>query len=197
MLTTPWISRLAALLLLGVVLAAGYGFILAPVVAAYADTAQAIADARDRLAHYQRLAAMRPALARQMTEIEKRQAPQGYYLSGSTDALAAAELQDHLNQVIAAHGGTGRSLQPLSGEDEHGFRRVTVRVQLTATMDSLFHIVYALEASTPLLFIENISIQDPARLPIAEDDDWSASPPQETMLSVGFDLYGYQPVEVR
>ena len=198
MLTTPWISRLAALLLLAVVVAAGYEFILAPVIAAYADTAQAIADDRDRLEHLQRLAATRPALAKQMAEIEKRQAPKGYYLSGRTDAQAAAELQDHLNQVIAANGGTGRSIQPLPGVDEHGFQRVTVRVQLTATIESLFHIVYALEAGTPLVFIENISIQGRATLPIAEEDgETNASAKEEPALAVGFDLYGYLPVEVK
>jgi general secretion pathway protein M len=197
MLTTPWISRLAALLLLGVLLAAGYEFILAPVVAAYADTAQAISDTRDRLAHYQRLGAMRPMLAKQMAEIEKRQAPQGYYLSGSTDALAAAELQDRLNRVIAANGGTVNSIQPLSGTDERGFRRVTVGVEMTATTNSLFHIFYALEAGTPLVFIENISIQGWTSLSMAKKASAKAQAPEEPELDVEFDLYGYLPVEVK
>ena len=44
MLTTPWISRLAALLLLAVVAAAAYQLVVGPVVNAYADTRQAVAD---------------------------------------------------------------------------------------------------------------------------------------------------------
>jgi len=197
MVTTPWIRRLAALLLLGVVLAAGYEFILAPIVAAFADTAQAISDTRDSLAHYQRLGAMRPMLAKQMAEIERRQAPQGYYLSGSTDALAAAELQDRLNRVIAANGGSLNSIQPLPGTDERGFRRVTVGVEMTATINSLFHIFYALEAGTPLVFIENISIQGWTSLSIAKNASASAQAPEEPELDVEFDLYGYLPVEVK
>jgi general secretion pathway protein M len=197
MLRTPWISRLAALLLLGVMLVAGYAFILAPVVAAYADTAQAISDARDQLAHYQRLAAMRLVLAKRMAEIEERQAPEAYYLSGRTDALAAAELQDHLNRVIAVNGGTVTSMQPLSGADERGFRRVTVGIQATATANSLFHIFYALEAGTPLVFIGNISIQGPANLAVVEDADAGAPAPEEPVLNVEFELYGYLQVETK
>jgi len=194
MLTTPWISRLAALLLLAVVAAAGYQFLVAPIVAAYAGTDQAIADARERLEHFQRLAATRPALAAQMAALLQRQAPHGYYLTGGTDALSAVALQDRLKQVIGANGGTTRSIQPLPGVDEHGFRRVTVRVQLTATTESLFHIVYALEAGAPVVFIENIDAQSRAVLRTAERAGAKA-PPEEPMLTVAFDLYGYLPLE--
>jgi hypothetical protein len=194
MLTTPWISRLAALLLLAVIAAAGYEFFVAPILAAYADTDQAIADARERLDHFQRLAASQPALAAQMATLVQRQAPHGYYLSGGTDALSAVALQDRLKQVIGANGGTTRSVQPLPGVDEHGFRRVTVRVQLTATTESLFRIVYALESGAPVVFIENIDAQSRAVLRTA-DRTGAKAPPEEPMLTVAFDLYGYLPIE--
>jgi general secretion pathway protein M len=194
MMTTPWISRLAALLLLAVVAAAGYEFFVAPIVAAYADTNQAIADARERLEHFQRLAATRPALAAQMAALVQRQAPHGYYLSGGTDAISAVALQDRLKQVIGVNGGTTRSIQPLPGVDEHGFRRVTVRVQLTATTESLFHIVYALEAGAPVVFVENLDVQSRAVLRPA-DGTRKKAPPEEPLLTVAFDLYGYLPIE--
>jgi general secretion pathway protein M len=196
MLTTPWISRLAALLLLAVVAAAAYQLVVGPVVDAYADTRQAVADARDRLEHYERLAATRPALAAEMTALVQRQAPHGYYLSGGTDALAAVALQDRLKQVIGANGGTTRSIQPLPGVDEHGFRRVTVRVQLTSTTEALFHIFYALEAGSPIVFIENIDIQSRAVLRTA-DRSGAPPPPEEPVLTIAFDLYGYLPIEAK
>ena len=196
MLTTPWISRLVALLLLFVVMAAAYVFVIDPLIAAYAKTSEAIADTRAYLERVERLAAMRPSLAKQVAELDHRGGSQGYYLSGGTDALAAAALQDRLKQVIDANGATLRSIQPLAGMDEQSFRRVTVRVQMTATTESLFHIVYMLEAGTPLVFIANIGIQNRMmrRTTISAD---GSELTQEPILTVGFDLYGYLPLEAK
>jgi general secretion pathway protein M len=196
MLTTPWISRLVALSLLLAVMAAAYVFVIDPLVVAYAETDDAIADTRVYLQHVERLGATRPALAKQMAQLDRRHRSQGYYLSGGTDALAAAALQDRLKQVIDANGGTLRSIQPLPGMDEQGFRRVTVRVQMTATTESLFRTVYMLEAGTPLVFIENIGIQNRMvrRTKIQTDDSELT---QEPILTVGFDLYGYLPLEAK
>jgi general secretion pathway protein M len=196
MLTTPWISRLVALLLLLMVMAAAYAFVIDPLVIAYAETDDAIADTRAYLQHVERVGATRPALAKQMAEFERRHRSQGYYLRGGTDALAAAALQDRIKQVIDANGGTLRSSQPLPGMDEQGFRRVTVRVQMTATTESLFRTVYTLEAGTPLVFIENIGIQNRTvrRTKLPTDDSELA---QEPILTVGFDLYGYLPGEAK
>jgi len=196
MLTTPWISRLVALLLLLAGMAAAYVFVIDPLVVAYAETDDAIADTRVYLQHVERLGATRPALAKQMAELDRRHGTRGYYLSGGTDALAAVALQDRLKQIIDANGGSLRSIQPLAGMDEQGFRRVTVRVQMTATTESLFRTVYLLEAGTPLVFIENIGIQNRmARRTTIQTDDSELT--QEPILTVGFDLYGYLPLEAK
>lgn len=196
MLTTPWISRLVALSLLLMVMAATYVFVIEPLVVAYAETDDAIADTRAYLQHVERVGATRPALAKQMAEFEHRHRSQGYYLRGGTDALAAAALQDRLNKVIDANGGTLRSIQPLPGMDEQGFRRVTVRVQMTATTESLFRTVYTLEAGKLLVFIENIGIQNRMVRRTKIQTDHSELT-QEPILTVGFDLYGYLPLEAK
>src|SRR5262247_1922095 len=125
MFTTPWISRLVALLLVFVVMTAAYGFVIDPLVVAYAETDEAIADTRASLERVERLGAMRPGLAKQVAELDQRDGSQNYYLSGGTDALAAVALQDRLKQAIDTNGATLRSIQPLPGIDEHSFRRVT------------------------------------------------------------------------
>jgi general secretion pathway protein M len=194
MFTAKWISRLAALSLLVVVLAAIYSFVVEPTITAYAGADQAIAEANEQLEHFERLAATRPALSEQMAELKQRQASQGFYLSGGTDALAAAALQDRLKSVIEGNGGTVRSIQPLAGVDEQGFRRVTVRVQFTASTESMFRTVYALEAGTPLVFIEGLEIQ--SRIPRPSRDS-VGEPSPEPVLTAGFNLYGYLPVEAK
>jgi general secretion pathway protein M len=140
------------------------------------------------------LAAVRPILAKQVEQSATEQASQGYYLSGGTDALVAAGLQDRVNALVAGTGGSLRSIQPMPGIDEQGFRRITLRVQMTATIETLFETLYALEAGKPVLFIENLDIQSRlVRRQSSERDD------QQTLdapsLTVGFDLSGYMPIE--
>jgi hypothetical protein len=67
---------------------------------------------------------------------------------------------------------------------------------MTATTESLFRTVYMLEAGTPLVFIENIGIQNRMvrRTKIQTDDSELT---QEPILTVGFDLYGYLPLEAK
>ena len=194
MFTTPWISRLAALLLLLLVIGAVYGFVLEPIIIGYSETDQKIAEARDQISRYQRLAAMRPGLSKQVEQSASQAMSRSYYLSGSTDALAAAGLQDRVNALIAGKGGSLRSTQPMPGVDEEQFRRITLRVQMTGTTEALFETLYALEAGTPLLFVENLDIQSGA-VRKRTQGAVAQSAPDAPMLSVGFDLSGYMPIE--
>lgn len=194
MFSTPWISRLAALLLLIVAIAGAYLFILEPIIVGYGETDRRIEEVREQLSRYQRLAAARPALERQMQQVATDRTSDGYYLSGGTDALVAAELQDRVNVLVEAKGGSLRSIQPMAGIDEQGFRRITLRVQMTATIEALFETLYALEVGTPMLFVENLDIQSRS-IRRQSDDTGSQEVPDAPLLTVGFDLSGFMPIE--
>lgn len=194
MFTTPWISRLVALLLLIVAIAAVYSFILDPIIVGYGETDRRIEKVREQLSRYQRLAAARPALERQMRQAASERTSDGYYLSGGTDALAAAGLQDRVNALVGAKGGLLRSIQPMAGVDEQGFRRITLRVQMTATIEVLFETLYTLESGTPMLFIENLAIQSRA-IRRRSDETGEQVVPEAPVLTVGFDLSGFMPIE--
>jgi len=168
-----------------------YVLVVEPVVSAYIDTAREIADGRDELAHLQHLVALRPQLIQQVNALERRQDSNGYYLAGGTDALAAVALQDRVKEVAGSGGAAVRSMQPLAGTDQQGFRRVTVRVQLTATTDALFQVLYALEAGRPLVFVDNLDVQN--RSVPMQYQDRDSSQPEDPTLVVAFDIYGYLP----
>jgi general secretion pathway protein M len=192
--STPWISRLTALLLLVVAIAAVYSFIVEPIVVGYGETDGRIEEVREQLSRYQRLAAVRPALEQRMQQSATHQASQSYYLSGGTDALVAAELQDRVNALIEAKGGSLRSIQPMPGIDDQGFRRITLRVQMTATIEALFETLYGLEAGTPMLFVESLDVQSRSVLRRNNDAD-GTDVPEAPVLTVGFDLSGFMPIE--
>lgn len=188
MIMPAWIGRVLALALLVAVIGFFYYVVLIPLRESYAETDRAVAEARDLLARYGWLAAGRADLEAQVKELQERQSTQGNYLSGGTDALAAADLQERVNAIITANGGTLRSIQVLPAEDESGYRRVAMRLQVTSTTAALFNIVFALEAETPLLFIDNFDVQARRKRRTSTEQDQ-----QETILTIGLDLFGYLP----
>jgi|SRR5262245_18379365 len=190
MFTTPWLSRAAALLLLATVLAAAYVWIVAPIAAAYARTEAAIADTRELVDRYDRLAAARPALEAQLAAIAEKPDTAAYYLTGATDALAAAALQARVTALVEQSGATLLSIQTLATTEERGLRRVAIRLQMTAETSPLVRVLHGLETGIPLLFVDNLEMQGQAAL-TADPDAEPASVP----LTVGFDLYGFMAPE--
>ena len=188
MFTTPWLSRAAALLLLAVVFAAAYVWIVGPIVTAYADTEADIADTSALVERYDRLAASRAGLEAQLAAIEQKPDTAAYYLSGATDALAAAALQARVTTLVEGSGATLLSVQTLTTTEDRGLRRVAIRLQLTAEIAPLVRVLHGLETGIPLLFVDNLEVQSQAA-PTIDQGAAQASAP----LIVGFDLYGYLP----
>jgi general secretion pathway protein M len=186
---------LAAVLLLVAAIEAAYVLLVEPIAIGHREANQAIEEVNDQLSHFQRLAAMRPVLANQLDQLAAEQGSGTYYLSGGgTDALAAAGLQDRVSALVDGSGGSLRSIQPMSGVDEQGFRRITLRIQMTATIEALFETIYTLETGTPVLFVENLDIH--SRFTRRRNSQVGAQEaPEAPLLIVGFDLSGYMPLD--
>jgi general secretion pathway protein M len=188
MLTTPWISRAVAVLLLVSVIAAIYLWAVEPLVAAYSRTDEAIVEARTMVERFDRLGAARAKLMQQAATLDKGETTTVYYLTGGTDAVAAAALQEQVKSLIESSGGTVGSMQTLPTREEQRLQRVALRLQMTATMPSLFHVLHGLETGVPLLFLDNLDIQ--GRLRQLPQDGVQE---QEPVLTIGFEVYGYLP----
>jgi general secretion pathway protein M len=192
-----WSGRAAALGLAVAAVGAIYLLAVAPLVGAYRSTDGAVAQAGRMLVRYSEIASRRAALAAQLDELVARQAASGVYLSGETDALAGAALQEGVGATIEAHGGKLRSIQILPVSDDGDFKRVSVRVQLTAALVPLQRILHGLESGRPFVFIDNLEIKTrrarrsrrSRRAKAAKAA--TAAPTTDPTLEVRFDLYGY------
>jgi general secretion pathway protein M len=188
-----WIGRAAAILLLMAVIGSAYLFVVPPILANYSDNKAAIADARGLLGRYQHLAAARPELEAQIAQLEQGRGAQGTYLTGSTDALAAAELQNRVKGIIDANGGKLRSIQSVAGKADGDFQPVTIRVQLVAPIAALQSTLYQLESTKPYLFLGNVDVSARRARRRTRNAPAETADPQ---LTVRFDLYGYREPEV-
>ncbi len=185
-----WASRTVALALLIGIAAAIYSLIVDPLMRAYRETDAAIAQASISLARYEAIAGSGSQFEAQLDRLEQHQARSGIYLTGATDALAAAKLQEKVSATIQEIGGNLRSIQILPVESDGDFRRVAVRVRINARIEPLFRILYSLEAGEALLFINNLDIKADRRRRRDKGN------PDDPTLSVRFDLFGYLKPEV-
>jgi general secretion pathway protein M len=182
---SPQMRRFLAWALLAAVLALPYLLIIRPVIAHYQETAETISQRQELLARYRQIAAGRSAFEERLIQLQDDALQAGAYLSGDSEALVAAELQNQVRTLIEAEGGRLESTQILPGTDENGFRRVTIRVRMTADIDSLFRIAYALEGGQPYLFIDSIDIN--AR----QARTGRVISGEEGAMTVGCDVFGY------
>lgn len=182
---TPRLSRLLALALLVVVIAVPYLAVVRPyleTLAANRETIREQAALRDR---YLGLAANDAALDERLADLgDETDGGESAYLEGASEALVAADLQNRVKTVVQDNGGVLNSTQILDPTSESGFRRLTVRVRMSASTEALYKILYDFEAQRPFLFIDNIDINARTiRMPDRE---------RETVeLIVSFDLFGF------
>lgn len=121
-------------------------------------------------------------------EALKAREPRKLFLKGTTAALAAAELQDVVKQAVEAQGGRVISVQGLANKEESGYRVSAATFQLNVNNVNLRRVLHALEAHTPYLFIDNVSIRSHT------PPGWRPPPgTPEPDLFVQFDASGLAP----
>lgn len=181
-----WVHRVAALGVLLAVLGLAYAVLVAPVLASYDDTRQRLTEQRELLSRYLAVAGGREALERRVQQLSQRQAGSGAFLSGKTEALAAAALQDRVRSIMQRAGGDVRSIQNLPSESRNGLTRIGLRVQVVATIRDVRNILHELETGRPLLFVEDLNLR--GRLTRGEDN----MPTVQHNLLVRMSLVGYR-----
>ncbi len=91
-------------------------------------------------------------------------------LDGETTGIAGANLQKLLSGLVLAHGGDATSFQILPPKEDGNLVRIPMSLSISVGIDGLRDIVHGLETSTPLIFIDDITIR-------AEQDDFHAPDP--------------------
>ncbi len=177
------LRRAAALGLLVAVAVAVHLALVAPLLRAWSEAGQDILRTREQL---DTLAALAGAADRLRSALAEREAAvgevPGHYRAAS-DTLVAVQVQDRVKQAVERAGGTLASLRVLPTGEDGPFRRVTLRVQVAATLAGLQRCLHELEASRPYLVLDNLSVTAPAA-PASASLPTAADPP----LTIRFDL---------
>ncbi|MGH8354868.1 MAG: type II secretion system protein GspM [Pseudomonas sp.] len=185
------VRQLLAVLILLVLVGLLLWLVIAPLLGRFQSDEEAIASLQQRLAVYQRLVDELPEQEARLAELKRNDPVTRLVIAESRPALASAELQQQIGQLIGEIGAQVVSTQILSHEDpEAPLPAVGIKVHLRGETEQLVRLLYALAYHEPLLLVENLVVLSNPRVDmqrIRQAADLKAVP----SLDVTFDLKGF------
>lgn len=146
------------------VIATLYVAVAAPLLALYRERDGELATRRMLDHHLRAAAATVPMLESEVGSLRQLAKTQKITIDGSSDALAAAGLQSHIERLAAADAITIASIEGLPAEIRRIYRRIGLRMAVSGTYDSLVRFLAALENATPPLVLDNLQIHTERRV---------------------------------
>jgi general secretion pathway protein M len=182
----PQQSRRAAVGLLVAVVVLVVVVIALPVWLLHRHYDNALAESAGRLERYNRIAATRPEVAKQL-EAMRGKDTRKFFLRSGAPALSAAEAQEALRGLVEGSGGRLITVQAPVVKEEGRYRQITVNMQLTGNMQAVRKILNAIETNVPYLFIESVKVT--SQVP----GNFRPQPGAEPEVFVQLDVAGYAP----
>ncbi len=121
---------------------------------------EAIERQRALAARMEALAASLPALRQRAASLAAGPAPQAL-LEGASDAVAGAALQEQVQAMAVEAGSPLTSAEALPAEPAGAYRRISLRVALSAPYPVLVHLLGAIADATPRMLVDDLQVQAP------------------------------------
>jgi hypothetical protein len=130
--------------------------VVAPILDFYGTRDDQVDALRARAA---REAALVDALPRLTKEAElAARTPTRAVLAGNTDAIAGATLQEQVQSMASGANAQLTSIETLPGEQVGNYRRIGVRVELSAQLAVVVHLLAAIEEAQPSMLLDDIRL---------------------------------------
>jgi hypothetical protein len=130
--------------------------VVAPVLDFYGARGDQVDALRARAA---REAALVEALPRLVKEAElASRTPTRAVLAGNSDAIAGATLQEQVQSMASGANAQLTSIETLPGEQVGNYRRIGVRVELSAQLAVVIHLLAAIEEAQPSMLLDDIRL---------------------------------------
>lgn len=111
-----------------------------------------------RLQRQQSIAARSDSVAQNLDNLRQQLEQQRYLSQSASEALASAELQNIIKTTVNDAGGQLTSTQGLPADTENDYLKITVKVRMTGTIETLRTVLHNLESNLPILLIQQLSI---------------------------------------
>ncbi len=156
--------------------------VVSPALGWYAERDEALQARRALAARMEGLAATLPRL-RQQAASGAASAPPVAVLDGATDAIAGATLQEMTQAMARRAGANLNSLETLPAETRAQYRRIALRISVSAEWPVLVRLLAEIERATPPMLIDDLQLRGQSmRLRIPTQA--AAAPPVEASLTI-------------
>ena len=185
------LSRILALALFLVVVAAIPLVLVQPIVEQHQSYRAAITASLTQISRYREKAASLGHLRATLDGLQRSQPKQAGYLQAENRSLASAELLGRLKKVVQSASGTLVSTHFLRQKnDGDGPTRISLRAQMTANPGCLQRVFHAIESDRSFLFLDNVLITKRSSNDRQKKSRGKTSN-NDLILNVQFDVYGY------
>lgn len=151
-------SRLAALALAVLAVAALALTLGGPALKSYQDAGRRIESLQGELARLEAAAGRAEARRQALGRLGRDPGLQGLLLPAASETTATARLQERFGAIIETAGARLSTAQVLPVTVQGAVRRIGLRLQFTADTPSLRAILYALEYQRPAAIVESIFV---------------------------------------
>jgi len=130
--------------------------VFSPALDLYADRADRIDALRARAAREAALIEALPGLQKQAQILSR--APTRAVLPGNSDAIAGATLQEQVQSMAGGVNAQLTSIETLPAEQVGAYRRIGVRVELSAQLAVVIELLRAIEDAQPSMLVDDIRL---------------------------------------
>ncbi len=151
-------ATLSLLILLGLIMLIVFACVR-PAISYYQERQTELVAQQDRLQRYRAVAAQKDKLIPFYKQQQNKTVDQQHFLTQMAPSLAAAKLQENIKELLTEHQGQLISTQPVLAKGDDFFTPVMIRVNMKSDITTLLEVLYSLESSQPLAYIDNLQIQ--------------------------------------
>jgi hypothetical protein len=128
--------------------------VVAPIIDYYGTRQDEVNALRDRAAREAALIEAMPQLSKEAALVSRT--PTRAVLPGNSDAIAGAALQEQVQAMASNVNAQLTSIETLPGEQVGNYRRIGVRVELSAQLAVVIHLLAAIEEAQPTMLLDDV-----------------------------------------
>ncbi len=147
----------------------------------------------NQIKRYERLIATIPRLKAELDRERNNQEIRAFYFDAPTAALAGAQLQSTIQEMVQAAGARLINTQFLPAEPNEQPPRVRIRAQIQGDTNAMLDVLYSIEHARPFLFVDQLSVRSTSRRERRVRRPGANDSPAETKreLTIRLDVFGY------
>lgn len=160
-----------------------YLVVVAPALAKKAENRERMKDLAFQSVKFNNAKSEIESLKKEIERLNEQSPDKVNFLKDDTPAIVAADLQKQIKALVESSGGDLISTHALPQKEDELFPKITIKVHLRTNIDALRKIFYQITVNRPLLFTDNILLQQRNSVSIDQQT--------ENIIEVRIDISGY------